>query len=446
MHDYSDFIDEFDLIISLALPTLKEADDEDIFELVESLFLITRHYHTVSPSNRNPFSFTANQTLSGWDNPCGSLDCRLSQVDKMLSFASLYADNVYVRNPFEKLYIDAKECGVTPKIRSELYVSINIYFILRPYIKIGIVKYATSSLPFCENHIAEMVNPFKEKLASNEDRVFDALAKYYSSKVKVSYDESVNLSGFLSIEAPESLIEHNKKYVHLFDNSSPYFDSLRKLGLPYQLNQKEITEDGIIDMLIRPLVDDISFYSWHSKFYSTNLLTNDDLQIKVINKLNVNSVSTDVINNQFEHTLTVADNTTPETIIELRNANEEHFNVYREKTKQFLGSVKGLNAKEQEEAYSDLVRAEIANINKSLHLHRTKYLSKTRQEVIFGTGVLAVGTYLGIIPIELAPMLAAAGGATKAASWLVDTNQQLQSDTVAQENDFYFLWKTQKKT
>ncbi|TOM96352.1 hypothetical protein [Vibrio parahaemolyticus] len=445
MVDFSDFTDEFDLAISLNLPNIAEADDDRVFEVIEVLFLITRHYYTVGTSKCNPFSFTANQTLSGWGNPCGDLGCRLLQVDRMLSFVSLYADDVYVRNPFEQLYMDIKRRGLTPKIRQELDISISIYFMLRPYLKSGIVKYANSNYNFCSDHIEEIVKPFKSKLRENEDKLFNALLKYYSNKVSASYDESDDRSGFLAVVAPESLIEHKKQYFHLFDNSGSYIEERRKLGLPYKLSNREIREDGVMDLLINPLIEDLSFYGWHSKFHNTNLLTNDDLQFKIMNKLNVNGVNTDVITNQFKQTLTVAENTTPETIIELRKANEEHFSVYRERTKQFLSTVKGLNTKEQEEAYSDLVRCEIANINKQLKVHKTKFLSKKRQELVFGTGVLAVGAYFGIIPNELASLLAAAGGATAAASLLVEVNQQFQPDHIAQDNDFYFLWKTLEK-
>lgn len=449
MLEDEDFVDEFDEAILVwakfrELPLwIEEADDELIYELIEVLFFITKHHFSLSKATQNPFTFTANQTLSGWGTPCGALECRLLKIDQMLSFSALYADEVYVRNPFEEMYRECKRQGVLPKIRQELLASISIYWALRPYLKAGIVKYANSAQAFCSEHIETIVKPTTAKLRKNEDLLFNALVKHYLDKMSVSYDEDEGY-GFLTVTGPESLIEHKKKYLHLYDNSADFFHNFRSLGLPYKLRPDEVKNDGVMDILLHPLVDDVSFYSWHSKFYNTNLLTNDDLQVKILNRLNVNAVNPDIITNQFQHTLTVAENTTPETVLELRRANEEHFNVYRERTKQFLSAVNGLKPKEQEEAYSDLVRGEIANIERNLHTHKTKYLSKARQNLVFGTGILTVGAYVGIIPTDFASLLATVGGTSAVTSMLTDANQQFLPDSAAQDNDFYFLWKLSK--
>ncbi|WP_440889431.1 hypothetical protein [Vibrio sp. WZ-1] len=449
MLEHQDFVDEFDEALHVwaatrELPQLIEnVDEELIYQLIEVLFFITKHHFSSGRATQSPFSFTANQTLSGWDTPCGALECRLSKIDQMLSFSALYADEVYVRNPFEEMYRDCKRQGVLPKIRQELLTSISIYWVLRPYLKVGIVKYANSAHAFCSEHIESIVKPASVKLRKNEDLLFNALVKHYLDKISVSYDESEDY-GFLTVIGPESLIEHKRKYLHLYDNSADFFHDFRNLGLPYKLSPDEIKNDGVMDILLHPLVDDVSFYSWHSKFYNTNLLTNDDLQVKILNRLNVNAVNPDIITNQFQHTLIVAENTTPETVLSLRHANEEHFNVYRERTKQFLSAVNGLKPNEQEEAYSDLVRSEIANIERNLRTHKTKYLSKARQNLIFGTGVLTVGAYAGIIPTDLASFLATIGGTSAVASMLTDVNQQFLPDSAAQDNDFYFLWKLRK--
>lgn len=451
MLDFDDFVGEFDHVIDIwsgGQLTLQEAienaDDELIFEFIETLFLITKYYFSTGSSQESPFSFTANSALSGLDTPCASIDCRLLKIDQMLSFTSLYADEVFLRNPFESLYNICQSSGVIPKVRVELLANLEIYRALRPYFKVGIIKYANSTHSFCHDYINKVIKPYKDKLHRNESLLYDALEKHFLSRVTASYDEYGVDKGYLILKGPNNLIEHREMYLHIYENKGKHIDDMRMLGLPYKISTDDIRNEGILKLLLEPLLDDITFHNWHSKFYGTNLLTNDDLQFNILNKINVNAINTKVLTNQFKYNLTVAENTTPEAVIELRQANEEYFDIYRERTKQFLGTIKGLNAKEQEEAFADLVRSEIASIDRNLRAHKEKYLSKARQNIVFGAGIITVGSYLGIIPTDMASLIATIGGTAALSSSATDFNQLLQPDSVAKNSDFYFLWKLQK--
>ncbi|MEZ9627450.1 hypothetical protein [Aliivibrio fischeri] len=451
MLDFNDFVDEFDAAIDIwseysnnLEDAIVHASDELIFEFIETLFLVTKYYFSTGNSQESPFSFTANSALSGLDSPCASLECRLLKIDQMLSFSSLYADEVFLRNPFEYLYNICKTSGVVPKVRVELQANIVIYKILRPYFKIGIIKYANSIHSFCPNHLNKVINPYKDKLHKNENILYSELEKHFLKKVSVNYNEYSRNEGYLTFKGPSNLIEHNKLHFHLYNNEGKDIDYMRMKGLPYKMKQSKIQEENILHLLLNPILDDITFHNWHSKFYNTNLLINNDLQFNILNKINVNALNTNVLTNQFKYNLTVTKNTTPESIIKLRQANEEYFHIYRERTKQFFKTVKGLNSKEQEEAFSDLVRSEIINIDRNLRSHKEKYLSKTRQNIIFGSGIVAIGSYLGIIPTDISTLIATIGGTAALSSSATELNQLLQPDNIAKDNDFYFLWKLQR--
>ena len=163
-----DFIDEFNEIISLwlgddSLEAISNASADDIFELAEKMALSIRyHFHPDGTPNRN-FSFIANSSLSGGRHPCSYSECRIKKLDELVSFSSLYADEVYIQNPFEEVLIAGPE-SVNEISRQELIYGIYNYIYLKPLIEKGIIKYAQNMVALCQKHSDTLANPISAEI------------------------------------------------------------------------------------------------------------------------------------------------------------------------------------------------------------------------------------------------------------------------------------------
>ena len=151
-----DFCKEFETTLKLTsdgdiVEFMSNAEDEKVFEFAETIAMISRyHFRNTNKPNEN-FSFIANSSLSGGRHPCSSAGCRIKKVDQLVSFASLYADEVYIQNPFEKVMLDGVE-NINRVSREELVYGIFNFIRLKPLIEKGIIKYAQNEVSVCQHH------------------------------------------------------------------------------------------------------------------------------------------------------------------------------------------------------------------------------------------------------------------------------------------------------
>ena len=133
-----EYIKELDLIISLWIQdgvaqSIEKSTPDNLFKFIETLYLSTKNNSAPQLQHNENFSFIANTSLSGGASSCSNLDCRLDKLDELVSFASLYADVIYINNPFEPLYISWESLHIN-HIKTELSLAIYQYFYLKPYL------------------------------------------------------------------------------------------------------------------------------------------------------------------------------------------------------------------------------------------------------------------------------------------------------------------------
>jgi len=148
-----DFIKEFDTTINLwgngdIIKAISESSEEDVFEFAETMALISKYHFSEDSKPNENFSFVANSSLSGGSHPCSDPGCRKRNIDNLCSFATLYADEVYIQNPFENLILRGGP-EIREVDRQELIAGVFNYLYLRPLIDRGVIKYATNMMAFC---------------------------------------------------------------------------------------------------------------------------------------------------------------------------------------------------------------------------------------------------------------------------------------------------------
>lgn len=155
------------------------------------------------------FALSASLALSGGRERCGFLDCRIERVQKLMQFAVLYTDKVYVRNNL----VDWVPSLIPPfempeaKIRGILVDDLTLLNEMRPAIEKGLVI-PTSPHPMrCPHCLVE------ESLGQDAGDRFKALER----RIRERYQEEVSVTlqkedgqYVLLLTGPDSLIDHGQ--------------------------------------------------------------------------------------------------------------------------------------------------------------------------------------------------------------------------------------------
>jgi hypothetical protein len=445
-----DFIDEFEEAIKLwgdgkTAEAVATSRPEVMFELAETLALITRNHSTQNkPINEN-FSFIANSSLSGGRHPCSYFDCRQKKISQLITFASLYADEVYIQNPFEKIVLKGVDALGEPD-KEELIHGISNYHYLKPLIKKGIIKYANNIVSLCEYHNDKLAKPLSKKITEKENKIYDLLHEYLIDKCSISFDVGKGAGPFLKITGPEGFIDHGEMYFHLYEPMPEYIETLRNKNLPYVIPKTDIINESILQLVISPILRDLSNQEWHTSFYGTSYLVDNPTQIKIASKINSQAyvANSEAFEKGMSHYLPAIYSKNVDVIMSLRDKEEEAFAVYRDKINKIIHQTKNWDSQEVSKMFRDQVLPEINIIDKKVKDWKHKTKESLKEKILFSTGAVSIGLYGGLLPTGFGQLLAAIGGGTAIVSTLIDYNKTLKEKEEARANDFYFLWQAKQ--
>ena len=447
-----EFIKETDTAISLWTNSgidnaIFESSDEDFFEFIETMSLIGKHhFHSSGVTNEN-FSFIANSSLSGDAHPCASPDCRQRKLDQLVSFASLYADDVYIQNPFEKIYMRGDK-PIREVERREALAGINNYLYLRPLIEAGLIKYATLNVNFCELHSNEIATPLMQTIGKKEDKLIEVLEKHLLEKCKVVFDfqNGDRSLPFFAISGPEEFIEHGTIYLYAYSPMPAMFKQFLGKKTPYSLSSEEIESSRVLDEIIGPIINDLSAQEWHTSLNGTSYLCDNKLQIKLASGINSKAytANSEAFEKGLKHYLPAVYSREITSLLDLRRKEEESFSVYRDKLNKIMQESKSWSEEEVSKIFRDQLLPEINLIDKKVKDWKVNTRESISQKILFGTATASFGLYGGVLPANMGEVLAALGGASAIAGSLLEYNKTLKEKQEARKNDFYFLWQAGK--
>lgn len=332
-----EFIEEFDTAISLWSKGeidkfINKCSNDKIYELVETLSLIAKYHFTPTIKPNENFSFVANSSLSGGSHPCSNHICRREKMSQLITFSSLYADDVYIQNPFENIKIKGPE-NIHKSDCLELSYGISNYFYLKPFIEAGIIKYAQNEVNLCEIHNESIAKPLANRIEKKEKQLYDIIHKQLLESCSVSLNIGKNVGHFLEIKGPSNILDHGIRYFHLFKPLPPFLSRLLKKKLPYKFTKSDILDSGVFELIINPVLRDLSKQEWHSEFYGTSYLCDNETQMKMASELNsaAYTASSSAFNQGMQHYLPTVYSKDPQAILQLRKNEGEAFKVYRDK-------------------------------------------------------------------------------------------------------------------
>lgn len=444
---YMDFTGELDEIISLwldgdSLEAISNASADDVFQLAETIALRSRHHFQPNRAPNRNFSFIANSSLSGGRHPCSHSECRMKKLDELASFSSLYADEVHIQNPFEDILISGP-ASINDISRRELIYGIYNYIYLKPLLEKGVIKYAQTMVSLCKHHSETLAKPILAEISNKEHRLYGLLEEQLAEKCTISFDIGKDASPFLKIEGPGGLIDHGVTYLHLFGKLPESIAHLMDKKLPYRFSKAEVLSEGMLSLIIDPIINDLSNQEWHSAFYGTSYLCDNPMQMKIASKLNSTAyaASSSAFNKGMSHSLPSVYAKDLSAIVKLRENEGEAFTVYRDKVHSLLKATNRWSEHEVAQAFRDEILPEVNLIDKKIKDWKVKTRESLKDKVVFGTGAVSIGLYAGMLPPDIGQLIAAIGGGSAIAGAVMDYNKTLKDRNEARSNDFYFLWQ-----
>ena len=446
-----EMIEEMDTAVRLwaggsAFPdVIFDSSDEKLFQFAETMALSARHHTKPKEHPNQNFSFTANISLSGGPHPCSYPDCRVRKLDELVAFATLYADEIYIDNPFETIMLAGQD-NIHPSIREEVSSAVIQYLYLKPLIEAGVIKYAQKELRFCRNHLHSLAEPLISAIAEKEDRLIETLASVFLAECKISLDVREGAGPYFLIEGTERLVEHGSKYLHLRGQVPDFVEELMSGELPHVFSRNEIEDHCLLSLVVDPIAADLATMEWHSTFFGTSYLLDNNLQAWAAlqngdDKYRANSAA---LSKAFEHTLPAVYSNDLEALMSLREAEGEAFSVYRDKLHGALKESKGWEPEKVASIFLEEVLPEINRIDHRVRNWRERTKQRIKDKVLFGAGTAVVGLYAGTISPNAGAVLAALGGYTAVSETLQEANKLLREPEEARESEYYFLWKAQR--
>lgn len=389
------------------------------------------------------FTFIASTSLGGGPNPCAAEDCRFEHVKSLMQFSCLYADQVLIPDPFERIIEDHDHDATDVQIELETYIA--ILYKLRPLIENGIIKFAYSEhLHLCIDCYSKLVsgtqNTFRQKL----DRAFDYLKTRFINEAHFRLMKGLE-GPYVMVSAPEILLEHGKSIIGSL-SSNPLNKKL-KGRIFYDIDVKSKSADEIIDHYVRPVLDDVLLQNWYSNRYGCNYLTAREIDLNLISNINdenTNGASL-ALSRAFGHSLPMIENISIDGLLKLRTEEAEAFHVYRDALSKGLETAGCNDGKLYQQIFDDIVRPEVNKIDSTIKNSRKLLKESIRQDIVFGAGFVSVGLFSGILPSNIGQILAALGGYTSVYGLLDKTNQLFKEPPEIRDNKYYFLWKVQNR-
>lgn len=417
------------------------ASDDKLLDMASDLSLAIRS--DINQHRTTKHSFVANSALSGGSFPCSSLNCRTKKLNELASFATLYSDEVFIQDPFEKIILK-EPSYLADNDRENIMFGIFTYQNLYPLIKEGIVKYAQSTVSLCQHHFDTKAKELHQKQLVTEDKIYKGLKDAFTAQCQFEVNITKgSKQPFIKVTGPESLVEHGISYLHLSGNGADNIQHiLRYESLPYRMKDTDLYFTDVIERWIKPVIDDLFYQKWHATFYDTKLLTDNNTQIDIATaSMNLeNYAHSESLYSNLQHFMPTIINRPLNEIIEFRTKESELFLVYRDKLDSLIKNSYGWSHTQIREMFEDEIMPEINQINFKLKNWKSDLRVSSNEKLLLGFGTVAVGLISGILPENITEIIAAVGGYSALESY----NKSLKPDNEAKNNDLYFLWKMNK--
>ena len=440
MQILTEFIDEAEINTKEFYEYVSVVGDDELAEFISSINEIIEASY-ISNRTDKKFNFVANTTMSGFSFPCGELECKLTSIYTLARNAILYADTIYIQNPFEQY---SKFSNFNDKLRNDIINDLILLDYIKPLLKEEIFKIAVTKIHFCQDCNLKFqenyLTPFKNNLETFKPLIEDFLLTKID--FHVNYNEKIELE----ISGTNDLLNH--PMVINFVEFVP--DSLKfkaKKGKRIKLTPKEVSDIGAHMFLFREIEKNIAMQDFYSSQFSCHVLTDREFDIQLLKLLNKdeytrNSKRGDILKN-LNHFVPFIEDIPLENLIKFRKNEGEAFEVYRDKINNIVKK-ENLDIKDSKLIYEDEIRPELNKINLSIKNNKKLLWGNIQSNIILASTYVSTTLFTGILPTNMEKVIASVGGFGFAKNITQDALKLIKKPE-ARNNEMYFLWKLSKK-
>ena len=355
------------------------------------------------------FDFIANTSLSGITGQCGSIDCRLTNLNHLTRKSILYANKVWIKFPLSD-YAIYTEYNVDLDFLQEKFMDdLTIIHNYRQLIESGIFAFAKTEQHFCFNcfgSLSEQVNwPMVKRVKSLKKELQQQFWKgaNYSLDGPFGPEDEFRLN--INVK-DQRLFEHEGLSYSIHNVEKEFPRAL--IHKAQKVNKTELLNSRQLELIVNNVLQSIVMQNWYSENYNANYLTNTPVELDAIKFLNDKStnLNSDLLYDNLSHTLPIIEKVRIEKLIELRQKEPEAFITYRNSVDSLLNKSKSLNSKEMKEAFKDEIQPSIDKMKQTINLNKRKIIKDSLHSLVTGSSLVSIGLFSGILPTGIGAAVA----------------------------------------
>lgn len=383
----------------------------------------------------SPYSFAPSMDVSGFGG-CAGNSCKIDRANRFIKFSSLYSDNVY-------LIVNSITNPHTVQSDDEMYrlELINDYSLILLYsdlIKDGIAHIIPAHFSVCPDCFSKYVCDISD-FSSIEPLVDEYAAKAILEVT--NYFKHEDLSFLALRNLPELFPDHDGLFSLQGGEIAKLCQQTKKF--PYSIQNKDMIRSFIKEHLFGEYIT-AKFETFISSSYQAKYITtkaSDRALIETQSQKITGMTPPPVFNMPF------LENITSKDVLDLRHTEGEAFNEYRiamdNASKQYLSINSNAEARN---IYDDIIYPAFTKLDAAFNRAKRIHAIRNVCALVVTSSTVTLGVMNSTIPKDPVAIAAAIGGSEVLLSQIGNVvERKLNSGNELERQDFYFLWKLNKK-
>jgi hypothetical protein len=437
----------FDYFYSIGLSETPKVIYQKIFSLDEPALLdfFSKSWTLVESDSSNAssaFDFVANSAMSAEPIPCSEIGCRLEKSERLSRLALMYSDKIRIRNPFEK-YINRYATIFDEIARKDIANDIIILFDLKPLIENRIISFTSQQHHMCEECFYEIFKILPKTYKKRVNSLNENISDLYFKHTKIAVLEDQDDYGQLSFEFDKEGLYDHESFVLQSVGFKNKFKKVKNRKNKY-FTEEEILKYEFFEMsFFKEYINDLLLQNWYSLVHHSNITSNRQLDIELINKLSSSKQKTvnKLLEDTLTHTLPMYNDIPISKLLELRTNEGEAFISYRNALDSELSNLKEYSNKELKQLYLDKIQPSIDQMRASVKSYKIANRKSMLRNVATAGITLTLGLYADFIPQGIANSILAMG-AYHHGDKLLENILQTNKETEARKDKYFFLYKS----
>lgn len=384
----------------------------------------------------SPYSFAPSMDVSGFGG-CAEISCKIRRASKFIKFSSLYSDCIYlivnsITNPHP---------AQTEEDEMYRWGLINDYSLILLYadlIQANIARIIPAHFSVCPDCFSKHVCDL------SDFALIEPLVDNYAAKAVMEATEYFSQED-LSFVALRNLPELFPDHDGLFSLQGGEISKLCQTAanFPYNIQNKELIRDFIKEHLFEEYIT-AKFEMFISSSYQAKYIT-AKVSDRALIETQTNKITGTTPPPVFD--MPFLENISSKDVLDLRHAEGDAFNEYRiamdNASKQYLSINSNAEARD---IYDDIIYPAFTKLDAAFNRAKRIHAIKNACALVVTASTVTLGVINSAIPKDPVAIAMAVGGSEVLLSQLGNVaERKLNSGNELERQDFYFLWKLNKK-